>query len=129
MNFYISILIFLEPAVEDSFCESRAILSKFGKLQLSEMDPSMLIGILIKGEKDWQQWKLEVAESAIINVLAKRMDDFDVSCSMDDVESVSSNSMKKDASNNENLGVLEGDYVDIGAIFPHTTNTEDVDEI
>lgn len=116
-----------QPAVEDSFVES-CHTSKFGKLQLSEMDPSMLIGILIKGEKDWQQWKLEVAESAIINLLAKRMDDFDVSCSMDDVESVSSNSMKKDASNNENLGVLEGDYVDIGAIFPHTTNTEDVDE-
>nr|CAI6414232.1 CMF_HP1_G0006720.mRNA.1.CDS.1 [Saccharomyces cerevisiae] len=48
------------------------------------------------------------------------MDDLDVSCSMDDVESMQA-IMKIS-------GVLEGDYVDIGAIFPHTTNTEDVDE-
>ena len=66
--------------------------------------------------------------STIINVLPKRMDDFDVSCSMDDIESVGSNSMKKDTSNNENLGVLEGDYIDIGAILPHTANTEDAEE-
>lgn len=86
------------------------------------MDPSMLIGVLIKGEEDWEQWKLEVMGSTIINILAKRMDDFDVSCSMDDIESVDSNLMKKDTNNNENYGVLEGDYVDIGAILPHTTN-------
>ncbi|CAI4049540.1 cysteine protease ATG4 SKDI_14G1060 [Saccharomyces kudriavzevii IFO 1802] len=116
-----------QPAVEDSFVNS-CHTSKFGRLQLSEMDPSMLIGVLIKGEKDWQRWKLEIAESTIIKVLPERMDDFDVSCSMDDVESVDSSSMKKDISNNENLGVLEGDYVDIGAILPHTADTEDAEE-
>ncbi|CAI1671710.1 hypothetical protein SEUBUCD646_0N01080 [Saccharomyces eubayanus] len=110
-----------QPAVEDTFVES-CHTRKFGKLQLSEMDPSMLIGVLIKGEEDWEQWKLEVMGSTIINILAKRMDDFDVSCSMDDIESVDSNLMKKDTNNNENYGVLEGDYVDIGAILPHTTN-------
>ncbi|EJS42084.1 atg4p [Saccharomyces arboricola H-6] len=116
-----------QPAVEESFVES-CHTSKFGKLQLSEMDPSMLIGVLIKGEEDWQRWKLEVTDSTIINILPQRMDDFDVSCNMDDIESVDSNSMKDDTDNNENFGVLEGDYVDIGAILPHTAGTVDGEE-
>ena len=87
----------------------------------------MLIGVLIKGEEDWQRWKLEIAESTIINVLPKRMNGFDLNCSVDDIESIDSDSMEKDTRNNEIPGMIGGDYVDIGAVVPHSTNAEEYD--
>lgn len=32
--------------------------TRFNKIHLSELDPSMLIGVLIKGSKEWDSWKL-----------------------------------------------------------------------
>lgn len=43
-------------------------------LKISEMDPSMLIGFLIKDESDWNDWKKRLSEvrgKGIVNVYAK----------------------------------------------------------
>ena len=43
-------------------------------LRISEMDPSMLIGFLIKDEADWENWKQRLRETkgkAIVHVYAK----------------------------------------------------------
>lgn len=38
-------------------------------LQLSELDPSMLMGVLIKSEQDWKSWKDNVKKSAMQSII------------------------------------------------------------
>ena len=55
---------------EISTCHTRRLRG----LRISEMDPSMLIGFLIKDEKDWEDWKRRLRETkgkAIVNIFAK----------------------------------------------------------
>jgi cysteine protease ATG4 len=55
---------------EISTCHTRRLRG----LRISEMDPSMLIGFLIKDEKDWEDWKRRLKETkgkAIVNIFAK----------------------------------------------------------
>ena len=55
---------------EISTCHTRRLRG----LRISEMDPSMLIGFLIKNEADWEDWKRRIREvkgKAIVNVFDK----------------------------------------------------------
>ncbi|OCT47666.1 putative cysteine protease atg4 [Cladophialophora carrionii] len=55
---------------EISTCHTRRLRG----LRISEMDPSMLIGFLIKDEDDWEDWKRRLKETkgkAIVHVLDK----------------------------------------------------------
>ncbi|KAJ9611650.1 Cysteine protease atg4 [Cladophialophora chaetospira] len=55
---------------EISTCHTRRLRG----LRISEMDPSMLIGFLIKDESDWEDWKRRLKETkgkAIVHVLDK----------------------------------------------------------
>ena len=55
---------------EISTCHTRRLRG----LRISEMDPSMLIGFLVKDENDWEDWKRRLKESkgkAIVNVFEK----------------------------------------------------------
>ena len=85
----------------------------FGKLLLSDLDPSMLIGILISGEEAWLQWKEEVKDSKIFNVSQKSLCELDIECD-EDIESVDS------PPPNDRCSPMDGDYVDIKAVVQHT---------
>ncbi|SCU87010.1 LAFA_0E04170g1_1 [Lachancea sp. 'fantastica'] len=45
---------------------------RFNKVHFSELDPSMLIGVLLQGRRDWETWKSDVSQSRIIHVLPSR---------------------------------------------------------
>lgn len=87
----------------------------FGKLVLSDLDPSMLIGVLISGEDEWLQWKKEVNDSKIFNVLQESPCDLDIACD-EDVESLDS------PPQNDQGSPMDGEYVDIKAILQHSAS-------
>ncbi|SCU98466.1 LAMI_0F14774g1_1 [Lachancea mirantina] len=78
--------------------------ARFNKMHISEMDPSMLIGVLIQGRDDWLQWRNSVENSQIFHVSATRPQEFYLDDD-DDVESLHS----KEA----NKPLIGGDYVDV----------------
>lgn len=82
----------------------------FGKLALTDLDPSMLIGLLLSGEEEWLQWKEEIKDSKIFNVMQNNPCELDIACH-EDIESVDS------ASQNDGCSPMEGEYVDIKAIL------------
>lgn len=94
----------VQPGNESLFYESCHTVN-YGKLSLSDLDPSMLIGILISGRDHWVKWKESTKSSRIFNVLNKRPSDFDIACD-DEIESINSDS-------NDNGLLVEGDYVDV----------------
>lgn len=42
--------------------------TRIRKLHLKEMDPSMLVGILIKDEKDWEDWQASVKSNKAVHI-------------------------------------------------------------
>ncbi|SCU90115.1 LADA_0F01904g1_1 [Lachancea dasiensis] len=50
--------------------------NRFNKIHFSELDPSMLIGVLLEGSDDWETWKLEVSQSQIIQVSPTRPEEY-----------------------------------------------------
>lgn len=98
----------LQQSLQSTYSET-CHTANFGKLMVSDLDPSMLIGILLRGEDQWLQWKKEVVCSKIINVLEKRPCDLDMAYE-DDMESV--DSPLSDVQNDEST-IVEGEYVDI----------------
>lgn len=95
--------------------------TNYGRLSLSDLDPSMLIGILISGKDHWIKWKEEAKTSKIFNILDKRPSDLDMICD-DDMESVSS------ISNDRSL-LAECDYVDVRPFLQHDgTGTIEMDD-
>lgn len=72
---------FPKPALSPAKLNSEAIDTTHSKrirvLHLSEMDPSMLVGILIKDADDWKNWKDSVetaSEQAIIHISPQPVD-------------------------------------------------------
>lgn len=90
--------------------------TSFGKLLISGLDPSMLIGILLCGKDQWLQWKEEVKTSKILNVLDTKPCDLDVVCE-EDMESVNSS---LPGAQNDRSTLVDGDYVDIKAVLQHS---------
>lgn len=89
--------------------------TSFGKLHISGLDPSMLIGFLLCGEDQWLQWKEKVQNSKILNVLEAKPCEMDVVCE-DDMESVDS---PLPDTQNDRSTLVDGEYVDIKAILQH----------
>ncbi|SCW03942.1 LAFE_0H02432g1_1 [Lachancea fermentati] len=88
--------------------------AKFNKVHLSELDPSMLIGILIQGSKDWDDWKSQVEKSQIIHVWPKRQQEFYMD---EDVESLHSTEAKD--------ALIGGDYVEVAPIIQQAGSSKD----
>ncbi|CCF56226.1 hypothetical protein KAFR_0A07920 [Kazachstania africana CBS 2517] len=115
-----------QPSLVDPSVYETCHTTNFGKLDIKDMDPSMLIGILISGEQEWETWKSLVNTSQIINISEKRLDeisnfgDFDV-----DSMASSSNSFEV-----KSVNPLDSDYVDLGSIlyghetYPRTSLSE-----
>lgn len=88
--------------------------TRFGKLSLADLDPSMLIGILVEGEDEWLKWKEEVANYKIINILDTCASgtigdgDFDVTSIASQGSEESINAISKNYIN---------DYVDVGQVI------------
>lgn len=116
-------LIYFDPHTPQPSSDSTASTSfyeschttTFGKLLISGLDPSMLIGILIAGHDEWLQWKEEVKTSKILNVLDTKPCDVDIVCE-DDMESVDS---PLPDSQDDPCTLMDGEYVDIKAILQH----------
>lgn len=95
----------LEPSIFSS-CNS----TTYGKLNVTNLDPSMLIGILINGENDWQNWKNECEHLQIINIQDTHYSDIDAKYDEFDISSMDSG--KSDHSKHP-PGGLCNDYIDI----------------
>ncbi|CCH61970.1 hypothetical protein TBLA_0G00200 [Henningerozyma blattae CBS 6284] len=99
----------------------------YSKILISEIDPSMLIGFYLKGKKDWDNFKEEVKNSTIINIMEKMPKDIDIELSEDDEqeeeeeareeEDTATKKHKPDTANNFKLDgfLVEDDeqYIDI----------------
>ncbi|CCK70758.1 cysteine protease ATG4 KNAG_0F00890 [Huiozyma naganishii CBS 8797] len=118
-----------QPSLIDDAAFNTCHSIEFGKLELRDMDPSMLIGIMIEGERDWENWARFTETSKIFNILEERSEDcINVDVDIDGDE------------NDENIGgevsggpdgplhgsVIEADYVDISslALKPETSNID-----
>ena len=73
----------------------------------------MLIGILVSGQEEYTQWKLEVQNSNIINILQKKPESLD---NVYDGDLESFNMPDNDALNDKST-IVDGDYVDIRAVL------------
>ncbi|EDO15412.1 hypothetical protein Kpol_1015p1 [Vanderwaltozyma polyspora DSM 70294] len=87
-----------QPSTIESLLET-CHTDNFDKINISDMDPSMLIGVLLQGEDDWQSWSNEVFDSKIINILNSRND-----------VTIAEDSMSLE----ETLEPPDNEYVDLG---------------
>lgn len=104
--------------------------TKFNKIHLSEMDPSMLIGILIQGKEDWEKWKLQMSKSKIIHVCDSRPLDILMN---PDIESLYS--MDEDEEEGQDMGrvskqetLVDGEYVDLGSLVQQAESSRHVED-
>lgn len=83
---------------------------KFSRIHISETDPSMLIGILIQGTQQWDDWQRSCENNNIIHILDSRppIDMFENIEMYVDEGSIDSSSSQQQKDNI--------DYVDIGTI-------------
>lgn len=95
-----------------------------GKLAMQDLDPSMLIGIMVSGSEEFEQWKHEVQNSNIINILEKRPD------SLGDIYDgdLESFNMPDSEALNDKSTIVEGDYVDIRAVLKHGDGASSCDK-
>ena len=86
-------LLYFDPHTPQNVLDSSTIdtcISKtYGRLPVSEMDPSMMVGILIQSPQDWTAFVEECSDIRIINIVNSSVDDisetieeFDI-CSME----------------------------------------------
>ncbi|CDH13406.1 related to Cysteine protease ATG4 [Zygosaccharomyces bailii] len=112
-------LLYLDPHTAQPFAMQQSSFydschtSHYGKLPLQDLDPSMLIGILVSGQEEYTQWKLEVQNSNIINILQKKPESLD---NVYDGDLESFNMPDNDALNDKST-IVDGDYVDIRAVL------------
>ncbi|GCF01260.1 cysteine protease atg4 [Zygosaccharomyces mellis] len=107
---------FVSPSNQQrSFYES-CHSSNYGKLAIQDLDPSMLIGILISGKEEFEEWKKEVKDSHIINILEKKPGPME---SVFDGDLDSFNMPDNDGFNDKST-IVDGDYVDIRAVLRHS---------
>lgn len=92
--------------------------SNYGKLAINDLDPSMLIGILISGKEEFDEWKREVKDSHIINILEKKPGPME-SVFDDDLDSFS---VPDNDDHNDKNTIVDGDYVDIRAIIKQSNS-------
>lgn len=97
--------------------------SNFNKIHIRDVDPSMLIGILIQGENDWNNWCDQTLTSDIIHLCTRRSEnvilDGDIKsiCSIDNEESKPSSELRNE--------LVEGEYVDVGSMFQQAKTSGD----
>lgn len=106
---------FLSPSQQQRSFYDSCHSASYGKLAIQDLDPSMLIGILVSGVEEFKEWKHEMQGSHIINILERKpgpmetvfdgdVDSFDVP--------------DKEGSSDKNT-IIDGDYVDIRAVLKH----------
>ncbi|CAR21709.1 cysteine protease ATG4 [Lachancea thermotolerans CBS 6340] len=98
--------------------------ARFNKVHFSELDPSMLIGVLIQGLDDWDAWKSYIDRSQILHVLPHRprdyfMDEPDDSASENDGIPGSRDSQDSQGP------AIDGDYVDVAPMVQHAGSCRD----
>ncbi|CEP63202.1 cysteine protease ATG4 LALA0_S07e04764g [Lachancea lanzarotensis] len=83
---------------------------RFNKIHFSELDPSMLIGVLLQGRADWDTWKAGVSQSKIIHVLPSRPQNY-----FFEDDGVVSESEEENEQLGAQTSTLGGEYVDVVA--------------
>ena len=94
--------------------------SNYGTLDLSQLDPSMLVGFLIQGQDEWMDWKVDIRDLQIINVLDKRFDDSDFLCKdyrLESIQSQESLPKENDETDSASSASLGESFVDIAKIY------------
>ncbi|GAV50436.1 hypothetical protein ZYGR_0U02920 [Zygosaccharomyces rouxii] len=106
---------FLSPSHQERSFYDSCHSSNYGKLAIQDLDPSMLIGILISGAEEFKEWKREVKDSHIINILERKPGPME---SVFDGDLDSFNMPDNDGFNDKST-IVDGDYVDIRAVIKH----------
>ncbi|SCU86407.1 LANO_0C07888g1_1 [Lachancea nothofagi CBS 11611] len=96
---------------------------RFNKIHFSELDPSMLIGVLLRGSEGWKTWKQDVADSQIIHVLPSRPQDY----FLDDDGVISELEDETDQVGARD-STLDGEYVDVAPMCQQAGLSNNDDE-
>ncbi|CCC71026.1 hypothetical protein NCAS_0G01390 [Naumovozyma castellii] len=122
-----------QPSLEENNVSYKSChTNKYGKLLMNDMDPSMLLGFLIRGQEDWENFKEEVETSKIVNVFEERPCDLNIDMNIEnndfDVTSMDSQDSVNKSINNDSGGdtaatsIERNDYVDVGSILQRWGN-------
>lgn len=86
--------------------------NNFGILSFSDMDPSMLIGFLVCGREQWDDWANSMRGSDIVNVMQYKPENFDIAT--DKLPCI--DGQNYDCGTCESFA-SEDDYVDVGSLW------------
>ena len=94
--------------------------SNYGTLEFSPLDPSMLVGFLIRGQDEWMDWKADIRDLQIINVLDKRTDDSGLLYGDYRLESMQSRELlpkENDETSSASSASIGESFIDIARIY------------
>ncbi|CAB4253852.1 similar to Saccharomyces cerevisiae YNL223W ATG4 Conserved cysteine protease required for autophagy [Maudiozyma barnettii] len=114
-----------QPCLEESVystCNS----TNYGRLNITDIDPSMLIGIFLNGKQDWEDFRLQCDKLQIINVQQNHYSDIEGKFDEFDISSMESHESNKA---NDSHNISRNDYVVIEPLVDeHNCSTVQRDE-
>ncbi|AGO10265.1 AaceriABL191Wp [[Ashbya] aceris (nom. inval.)] len=91
---------------------------RFNKVHMSDIDPSMLIGILLNGKDDWHLWQQHIAGSQIIHLSDSKPVDLMLDHQLE--SAILGDRYLSEDGQGPSSKVDTGDYIDVGSFVPCT---------
>lgn len=123
-----------QEKLDDLFIES-CHTQEYRRIQISDIDPSMLIGFIIKGENDWIEFEKSIKSNKIINIMEKTpiVDDIHFEISDENTDDFMNNDLESKTVDDQYIDIKhikkkmanylkDSDYIEI-------TKTDQIEEL